>query len=796
MLSYRTDLPTTSCLDLTAMRLHSSLLFGLLALPLPAAQAVEPASGGTFAREGVAFLNKHCVACHGPQKKKADLVLHVYKDEQALLKDRNTWHKVLRVLQQGEMPPAGRPQPPLEETERFTRMVTALFDRADRTGKRDPGRVTIRRLNRVEYNNTIRDLVGVDFQPAEDFPSDDVGHGFDNIGDVLSLSPVLLERYLAAAENIMQAAIVVDPPRPPVRSMSGRYLEPAQQQAPGWRPLTKDRLHTPFRLTAAGEYTFRFRAWGRPAEGQMPRVAILANNEELKTLEVTASEKSPAIYEVTFSSPPIATGGRGGDLRMAVSLLNPSTGDTPRAVMVEWFELRGPADTRPETHKRLLAVTPGQSKEQNTREVLTRFATRAYRRPATRDEVDRLVKLVEQAEARGEKWEAGVQLAFQAVLVSPKFLFRVELDDRPDSPEPHPISEWQLASRLSYFLWSSMPDAELFDLAARGQLSKDLDRQVKRMLQDPKSRALVENFATQWLQVRKLKELTPDPKLFPDFDETLRSAMLKETELFFEAIMREDRSILDLIDADFTFVNDRLARHYGLTEINGKPVNQRSGRFGGRSFRRGSDEFQRITLPPGQRGGILTQASILTVTSNPTRTSPVKRGRWVLDQILGTPPPPPPPDVPELKDATELKGTLRQRMEQHRANPACASCHARMDPIGFAFENFDAIGRWRTQDEGQPIDPSGTLPSGQTFQGPADLKQILKGKKELFARCLAEKLLIYGLGRGVDYYDRPTLDAIVSALDRNHYRFSTLVAEIVKSDPFRMRRGKEGETKR
>jgi hypothetical protein len=322
-----------------------------------------------------------------------------------------------------------------------------------------------------------------------------------------------------------------------------------------------------------------------------------------------------------------------------------------------------------------------------------------------------------------------------------------------------------------------MPDEELTSLAARKQLSSNLEAQVRRMLKDPKAQALIENFAVQWLQLRNLQTITPDPKLFPTFDDRLRAAMLKETELFFGAIVREDRSILDLIDADFTFVNGRLARHYGIDGVYG-------------------DEFRRVSLAGKPRGGLLTQASILTVTSNPTRTSPVKRGKWVLEQILGTPPPPPPPNVPELAtdEKAQLKGSLRQRMEQHRVNPNCAVCHTNMDALGFAFENFDAVGAFRTKDGTFPIDPSGTLPDGKSFQGPAELKTILKGKKELFSRCLTEKMLTYALGRGVESYDRPTVEAITAALAKNGYRFSSLVLEIVKSEPFRLRRGKDSKS--
>jgi mono/diheme cytochrome c family protein len=761
-------------------------VLGGLSHPDPDVRGAAPPSlpNSTFSREGVAFLQKHCVHCHGAKTKKADLSLQAFTDDASLMANRKVWQSVLSVLRAGDMPPPKRPRPTPAEIDAFTRTVELVFDRADRSAPPDPGRVTIRRLNRTEYNNTIRDLIGVDFQPAEDFPSDDVGHGFDNIGDVLSLSPVLMERYLAAAESITARAIAVTPPKPTVRRQNGRYLEPAMGDAPHWRPLAKKgMLHTPFRTSGDGEYFLRVRAYGK-SDKEPVRIALTVNGKEMKTFDVTAEQKSPQVYEARVELEP-------GEHRVGVSLLNPAADDKGRTLFVEYLELTGPTDGRPASHRRLLACTPGKSRVEQTREVLSRFTSLAYRRPATTEEVERLVKLAEGAVTRGEPWEAGIQLAFQAVLVSPKFLFRVELDDRPDSAAPHPLDEYQLASRLSYFLWSSMPDRELFDLAGKKALSSNLDAQVRRMLKDPKAGALVENFALQWLQLRRLKTFSADPKLFPSFTEELRSAMLRETELFFGAIMTEDRSILELIDADFTFLNEPLARHYGIADTNGNWLGQKPTRPGGKPIR--GREFERVSLPNKLRGGLLTQAGVLTVTSNPTRTSPVKRGRWVLEQLLGTPPPPPPPNVPELAegDKAVLTGSLRQRMEQHRVNPSCAACHARMDPLGFAFENYNAIGAWRDRDGSFPVDPSGILPDGKTFKGPAELKSILLEKKDLFARCLAEKMLIYALGRGLEPTDKQTLDRIGTALAADRYRFSTLVIEITKSFPFRMRRGKD-----
>ena len=755
------------------------------AQPKPAAKPVD-----SVAKIVTPFLTKHCVTCHGATKKKADLELHVYTDEKAILKARKTWTSVLNMIQAGEMPPSGRPKPALAEAETFAKAVHEIFERHDRSAKRDPGRVTMRRLNRVEYNNTVRDLVGIDFPVGDDFPSDDVGHGFDNIGDVLTISPLHMERYMAAAETIMRQAILVgDAPKPVVRSQQGKFLEPAIIPVGKNRPLyTKGPLHTPFNLAAGGDCKIGVRLIPEQAGDEPVKFAILLDGKEVKRFESSEKKKVAKSYEVALKIDK-------GNHRVGVTVLNeykdPKDEKVRRGILVEVIQLIGPMDTRPESHMKLLTAPDKLDKAGKTKHVLNRFVTAAYRRPPTAPEIDRLVKLAAKVETAGESWEASISLAMQAVLVSPKFLFRVELDSRSDLKDAHPIDDYQLASRLSYFLWSTMPDKELFDLAEKKQLHANVAAQVKRMLADPRAKALTENFASQWLQLRPLRAATPDPKIFPDFNDNLRKDMLKETDLFFAAILKEDRSILDLIDGKFTFLNERMARHYGIKDTNGNQLYVKAVAPEGKAIK--GEEFVRVNLTPTNRGGVLTQASVLTVTSNPTRTSPVKRGRWVLEQILGTPPPPPPPDVPELDGAKQTKGTLRERMEQHRANAACAGCHARMDPIGFAFENFNGIGKFRNMDGDATIDASGELPGGQKFKGPAELQKILKGKKELFSRCLTEKMLTYAVGRGLDFYDKPAIDGILAALSKNEYRFSTLITAIATSDPFRLRRGKDQE---
>ncbi|HJT75703.1 MAG TPA: DUF1592 domain-containing protein, partial [Gemmataceae bacterium] len=606
------------------------------------ARAAEARAPGTFARQVAPLLKPYCTTCHGGAKPRGHLALDGFHDDASAAAAHDVWERVLKNVRSGDMPPPKKPRPTPEEVAQLTAWVGHRLAHAD-CGRIDPGHPTLRRLNRAEYDNTVRDLVGVPFQPAEDFPADDVGNGFDNMGDVLSLPPLLLEKYLAAAEKVVDAA---------------------------------------------------------------------------------------------FGDP---------ELRRRILVAEPS----PRVSTLE-----------------------------ASRKVIESFARRAYRRPVTPDEVNRLCRFVRLAESQGDGFEKGIRLALEAVLVSPHFLFHVELDPQPrNALRVHAISDYELASRLSYFLWSSMPDDELFGLARQGTLHRPavLEAQVRRMLRDPKARALVENFGDQWLEVRNLKTVAPDPGRFPDFDDALRADMLRETELFFGAVVREDRSVLDFLDADYTFLNERLARHYGIPGVQG-------------------EEFRRVLLHDGRRGGVITQASVLTVTSNPTRTSPVKRGKWILEVLLGAPPPPPPPNVPELNDKPSAvrAGTLRQRMEQHRANPSCAACHQRMDPLGFGLENYDAVGGWRVKEGDFAIDASGTLPGGQSFNGPEGLKKVLEGRSEEFCRCLGEKMLTYALGRGLESYDQCTVDRIVKALKKDNYRFSALVLEVVKSEPFQKRRGKGG----
>ncbi|HEY4311827.1 MAG TPA: DUF1592 domain-containing protein [Pirellulales bacterium] len=728
------------------------------------------------------FLAKYCIDCHGGAEPEADLALDLLKDESVISEDRNRWAHVVEYLEAGIMPPDDQVQPTPEEVAAVNAWISTRLANLKGTTTRDPGRVTIRRLNRIEYNNTVRDLLGVDFQPADDFPSDDVGYGFDNIGDVLSMPPILLEKYLAAADKIAARAIVDPwPPAAEVRKFTAAQLISGQRGSKGvatGRLETEGEVFVAREFLAEGDYVLRVTAHGEQAGDEPPRMAVRLNNKDLATFDVPAVAGSPAVFEMRVRIPT-------GKQRVALAYLNnfvdpenPDPARRDRNLIIDSLEIDGPHGEvlPPASHRQVIFREPAGDDEACAEEILTRFATRAYRRPVAAEEVDRLMELVRLARDSGDSFERAIRLAVQAALVSPHFLFRVELDADSGGDVPvQKIDNHQLASRLSYFLWSSMPDEELFRLAEQGALGQDevLAAQVRRMIADPRSQAMVENFAGQWLQIRNLSIASPDRKRFKGFDEFLRTAMRKETELFFASIMREDRSIVELIDADYTFVNERLAEHYGIKGVSG-------------------DEFQRVKLTDRRRGGVLTQASVLMVTSNPTRTSPVKRGKWIMEQILGTPPPPPPPGVQELEQV-KLEGTLRQKMEQHRANSSCAVCHARMDPLGFAFENFDAIGAWRDRDDEHEIDPSGILPGGQKFAGAAELRVLLAARPELFARSLVRKMLTYALGRGLEAYDTQTVAEIAERLKSQDYKFSALVLEIVRSEPFQMRRARGAE---
>lgn len=724
------------------------------------------------------FVARTCVPCHNSRTKTAGLDLSRFRTGADVAADLETWEKVLDKLRTGQMPPPGMAKDPAQTTA-AVQWIGGQIALAERNAKPDPGRVTARRLNRSEYNNTIRDLLGVAIQPADDFPLDDAGYGFDNIGDVLSISPVLMEKYLTAAETVAKTAIAIDPlPKPALH----RFQRPALVE------IREPDLMETYTAVLEGDYTFEVKVGGLLD----PMMLVFAiDGATLAEIPLSVVAAIPRIHTFTAR----LTRGTHVLIARLVDTFPPKQGERTMVLgnklvnvkniggqmqrFVDSIDVRGPANPvappEPESHRKVFVCGHPVGKHQAAcaRTNLASLARRAYRRPVADDEIARLERLAEVGARRGGTFEHGIRLALQGILMSPHFLFRIERDPAVSSAGPVRLNDFELASRLSYFLWSSMPDETLFRLAEEGTLRQPavLEAQVRRMLADPKSQGLVESFAGQWLQTRNLDVMKPDPAVFPVFDESLRAAMKKETQTFFTSLLQEDRSILDLLDSRDAFVNGALARLYGIPGVDGK-------------------EFQRVRLPPRSvRGGVLTQASVLLVSSYPSRTSPVLRGKWVLENLLNAPPPPPPPNVPNLsEEGIGTSVSVRQQLEKHRENPACASCHARMDPLGFALENFDAIGRWRTHDGKVPIDPAGALPDGRAIRGPVDLKRVLLEHKDDFTRGFTEALLTFALGRGVERYDRPALTAIGLRARNANYRFSSVVLGIVNSMPFQMKR--------
>lgn len=706
-----------------------------------------------------------------------------------VLEDSKKWKKILEMLEFGAMPPAGEEKPDVSERARIVGYLeSTLFD-IDCDEVKDPGRVTVRRLNRLEYNNTIRDLLGLDLDLSAGFPSDDVGEGFDNIGDVLTLPPLLFEKYMDAAEKVAMSAILdFDPKQPPSRKIvhdkmnfkgsvtRGSQILFASVGEAGW---ISD-------LQFSGVYRIRIMAGATQAGDDVCKLALYADGKKLKDYPVVnePSNLKPIVHSIKLEP-----GKHVFQIRFEKDFYDPKNADPKKRDRNLYFGdvfVEGPVDLDrgqlPEVHKRFVTAYPNEDTtvKQAAIKVLQPFISRAFRRFVNKEEVEPYANLVELAVSRGERYEQGLQVALSAVLVSPRFLFRIEGTEEPDNPNKViEVDDYQLASRLSYFIWCSTPDDELLALAYDGRLSKPevLEAQVVRMLADPKSEGLVHGFASQWLNLRNLADVTPDPNVFPDFNDDLRVSMQRETELFFKTVMDENLPVTAFLNGKFTWVNEVLANHYEIEGVSG-------------------EEFQRVSLQDTQRAGVITQGSILTLTSNPNRTSPVKRGKWIMENILGTAPPDPPADVPEIEAAKKSlpEASFREQLELHRESATCASCHRSMDPLGFGFENFDAIGRWRTKDGEFDIDASGKLPEGGEFQGPIDLIGILEKQKAQFADALARKMLVFALGRGLEYYDECVIKDITAEMQKQQYRFSSLVLGIVTSDAFLQRRG-EGKKK-
>jgi hypothetical protein len=899
---------------------------GLAAAAVPSLRAQEvtdevATAEAHYKDQLVPFLAKNCYVCHGDTRKSGDLNLARYTSVAALSEDRDEWELVRERIENGEMPPTdmpaksippgGLPNPSAEDRQAAIKWIQAEFDRADRAIKPTAGYVAARRLNRVEYNNTIQDLLGIKLWPADDFPQDDASYGFDNIAESLTMSPVLMEKYMNAAERAARTAVF----GPELMAPATKKLEQLERDVLNRTEIPKDydvtglntdrSLHAITRFPVDGEYLFRVTArgfrplgsnplelglwldgklvtelkvdpkedgpsllggrqdlFGKPQEyrmfvpagdhwvaatvlrmfeglppiyhgpnpskrnpptdvqvqfanqaapqGQVPRdgarapvpavapatpapaeaapAAAVAQAEEAAPAQAAAPAPAPQLPRdgaVAAAPAPAAgnpaapaagapgarRGGRAGGRGRGNGLAPIDT-----QIGIDYVDIVGPyKQTQGPSPLSLQKLYPRANFDRNApgaiTEVLTPFLHRAFRRPVTKAEVAKYVRLYDEVRKAGDSFEEGLAVAIQGVLVSPDFLYRIERDPPAGSTETL-ITDHELATRLSYFLWSTMPDDQLLALADQGKLRQPgvVDGQVRRMLQDPKATALSKNFASQWLQTRKMESVTPDFNMFPDFDAYLRMSMIEETEKFVDYVVHDDRSILDFIDANYSFLNERLAGFYGIPGVKGT-------------------EFRKVEFDDPHRGGVLTQASVLTVSSYATRTSPVLRGKWILENILNAPPPPPPPNVPALEEAMKNSpdASLRDQLAMHRKNPTCAGCHNRMDPLGVGFENFNAIGAWRTQDGKLAIDASGTLPDGRAFAGPAELRKLLMNDRKAFASCLAEKMLIYALGRGVQSFDRPTLKDLAAKVEANDYRFSALVIEIVNSLPFQKR---------
>ena len=744
------------------MQAHPFLLAILTALSASAADdaafhaAVDPV-----------FKNV-CFGCHNQSLSSGGMNIQVFLDPESLTKNRDGWEIILQKMRTGEMPPKGIPKPSAETVDALVNTIQTRLDAIDKSAKPDPGTVVAHRLNRYEYRNTIRDLLAVDFQADKNFPTDDSGYGFDNIGSVLTVSPLLMSKYMGAAQRIASRALGLDPlPKPIEIERSNR--------ARAITRIDRSTIETTFRVDFDGDYNIRFGLQGeRPADAKPVTLALWIDGQLVHSMSVE-TKPSKLVYFDPYSEEHMRVHLTEGEHTFRAGFLDDdfvgtlATADLynrKKNKFVDSLTFVGPypSETESASRKKILVCDP-KSGAACVQRIVANLANHAYRRPATPPEIAALMKFVALARSQGQNVEQGIQLAIEAMLVSPQFLFKIE---NRSVAAAHPVSDYELASRLSYFLWSSMPDDELFTLAAQKKLHETatLDAQVQRMLADSRSSALASNFAGQWLETRNLDVVKPDPKKFPEWNADLREAMKTETRMFFDYVLRENRPISDFLDARYTFLNEKLAKFYGIPDVKGP-------------------EFRRVELATGQRGGVLTQGAVLTVSSYPSRTSVVLRGKFILDNILDSPVPPPPADVPPLDEAAVGKSaSLRQQMEKHRADPACAVCHNKMDPLGFSLENYNAIGKWRTMDGAFPVDSTGTLPNGAAFSTPAEMRAALAAELPEFSQCLTRKLMTYALERGLESYDARTVSAIEKETAAKGYGFQTLISEIVHSAPF------------
>ena len=752
-----------------------------------------------------AMLDEYCVVCHNAQLKTGGLMLDKM-DLNHIPEGAQTWEKVILKLRGGMMPPQGNPRPDQESIDSFVNWLEASIDRAPEA-KSNPGRSPLHRLNRTEYGNAIHDLLALDINAADFLPADDESDGFDNIADVLKVSPSLLEQYLSASTKIASLA-VGDPSIVPVSQVYQVPPDLAQEDHVEGLPLgTRGGIAIHHNFPLDSDYDFSVALLQNivgyvtgleyphqleiSIDGTRVFLAPVGGEEDNKMSDANLGIAKDTLDARLKTRVHVAAGPH----TVAVAFLrkNSSESDEPLQPftrdldlqnmngipLIDHVQITGPYDAKGSgdtpSRRRIFSCRPSAAGDETacSKRILSALARRAYRGEVSDKDLETLMSFYQSGRNRSD-FEYGIENALRLVLASPRFIFRYQPDPAGVTPgSVYRVNDFELASRLSFFLWSSVPDDQLLDLAQQGKLKDEavLEQQVKRMLADPRAEALVSNFAGQWLYLRNVQSVSPNQDDFPNFDDNLRQAMRKETELFFQSIVQEDHNVLDLLNADYTFVNDRLAKHYGIPNIYGS-------------------HFRRIKITDENRKGLLGQASILTVTSQPNRTSPVLRGKWIMENLMGTPPPAPPPNVPPLKENDEgaKAQSVRALLEAHRKNPPCSTCHAVLDPLGFSLENFDAIGEWRVKDASGPVDASGQLADGTAVSGPVALRKALMKHPEQFVRTLTSKLMTYGLGRALEYYDMPTVRTIERNAAANNYRFSSLVLGIVESTPFQMKR--------
>jgi mono/diheme cytochrome c family protein len=788
-----------------------AILFTLLSLfaitALFAAPQQQAATASADGKAQQALVTKYCVTCHGDKLKTAGLVLEnldvTHPAERA-----DVWEKVVKKMATGAMPPQGMPRPSDGELSGLKTYLETTLDKAA-VANPNPGRAAMHRLNRTEYANAVHDILNLDIDATALLPADDESYGFDNIAEVLKTSPSLIERYMTASWKVSRLAVGNTSITPDTSVYRVRPDLSQDGHIEGLPLGTHGGTKFVHNFPLDGEYEFRVRMWRATTDiirgiENRQNLEISIDGVRVKLIAFGGKEDAKAAFDNSGLAAididnrlTVRVPVKAGPRTVTVTFLPRSAAQeddilqpflrsnvdpvgyqgqpsVDRVTIMGPFKATGPGDTP--SRRAIFICRPKTSAEEVAcaRKIVSNLARKAYRRPANENDIENLLTFYQKGRNEGKSFDSGIEAAIQLILASPEFIYRFEADPKNLAQDAvYKLGDMELASRLSFFLWSTIPDEQLITVASQGKLKDPVafDQQVRRMMKDPRSKALVENFAGQWLFLRNLRTFNPDFETFPDFDDNLRNSMRHETELLFDSVMREDRSVMDLLTADYTFVNERLARHYGMTGIYGS-------------------EFRRVPVMNDSRRGILGQASILTVTSLPTRTSAVQRGKWIMTNLLGTPPPPPPPNVPALQanQAGKAPKSLRERMEAHRANPFCAQCHKVMDPIGFTLENFDAVGQWRDNDEGAKIDVSGTLFNGYKVSTASDLRKMLTDRPEVFLRVFTEKLMTYALGRGPEYYDMPTIRQIVRDASKNDYKFSSFVMGIVKSTPFQMKK--------